>query len=257
MTFPNFSSKHDQESMIHPEDFLRYLREIGRLPSASPPEGIILCYQRRLYDHIVATHQVSNADGFLSDLLFLEETGGRVGVMGRFGIGAPAAVTVLEELIAWGVRKFISVGTAGTLQDDINIGDLIVCSQAIRDEGASHHYLPPSKYAAASPSMTARIESSLKTLGRSYRTGTSWTIDTPYRETVAEARRYKDEGVATVEMEAAALFTVAAYRKVELGALLTVSDSLAGLKWQPEFHAPRTQQGLEDIYQVALHSLLD
>jgi uridine phosphorylase len=60
-------------------------------------------------------------------------------VVGGFGIGAPAAATVLEELIALGVREFISIGTAGCLQPQRALGEAIVCTGAIRDEGVSHH----------------------------------------------------------------------------------------------------------------------
>ena len=76
------------------------------------------------------------------------------------------------------------------------------------------------------------------------------------RETVAEARHYQAEGVATVEMEASALFAVAAFRGVEMGAMFTVSDSLASLKWKPEFHSELTQKGLETIYRAAVHALM-
>ena len=72
-----------------------------------------------------------------------------------------------------------------------------------------------------------------------YRAGVSWTIDTPYRETVAEARRYQAEGVLCVEMEAAALFAVAKVRALQVASAFTISDSLADLVWNPlEFHGP-------------------
>jgi purine-nucleoside phosphorylase len=89
-----------------------------------------------------------------------------------------------------------------------------------------------------------------------YFVGTSWTIDAPYRETVAEAKQYQKEGVATVDMEASALFAVAKYRKVELGSIFTISDSLAELEWKPKFHLNKTKKGLETLYKVAVDVLL-
>ena len=62
--------------------------------------------------------------------------------------------------------------------------------------------------------------------------------------------------MACVEMEAAALFAVAQHRGAELGAMFTVTDSLASLEWHPEFHSEKTQQGLETLYQTALACLL-
>ena len=80
------------------------------------------------------------------------------------------------------------------MQKNLKIGDLIVCEKAIRDEGTSHHYLKASKYAYASKKMTERIRKSLDNLGQKYFLGTSWTVDAPYRETVAEAKQYQKEG---------------------------------------------------------------
>ena len=59
-------------------------------------------------------------------------------------------------------------------------------------------------------------------------------------------------GVATVEMEASALFAVAQYRGAEMGAMFTISDSLAELQWSPKFHFKKTRGGLETLYKVAL-----
>ena len=113
------------------------------------------------------------------------------------------------------------------------IGDIVVCDRAIRDEGTSHHYLPPDTYAHASSAATARLVDALQATGTPHSVGTSWTIDAPYRETIAEVRHYQAEGVLAVEMEAAALFAVAAYRGVEMGSLLTISDTLGDLNLGP------------------------
>ena len=139
----------------------------------------------------------------------LPSTGGRVGLLGRFGIGAPAATAALEELAALGTSAVISVGTAGSLQRDLKPGDLVLCEAAIRDEGVSHHYLPPGRLATAPAEATAALGRPCGEAGHQFRTGTSWTIDTPYRETIDEVRHYQAEGVLCVEMEAAALFAVA------------------------------------------------
>ncbi len=256
MTFPNFEGKHAEDSMLSPGEFQRYLRQTDRYPEEDAPEGVILCYDDRLMRHILDSHTTTRYRLTGGETYLLDDTDGRIAVAGRFGVGAPAAVIVLEELAAAGSRRFMSIGTAGTLQKQIKVGDLVVCDRAIRDEGTSHHYLPHSKYAHASEKMTARIIASLKKRRRKYVVGTSWTIDAPFRETVMEARQYQQEGVATVEMEASALFAVAEYRGLEIGAILAISDSLAELEWQPQFHHQKTTRGLEALYRVALDVLL-
>jgi uridine phosphorylase len=255
-SYPNFAGKHAEEAMFTPADFAAYLRRVGALESYQPPAGVVLCYQRSLYNHVLHAEGLKSPErrGALHGLLLLPSTGGRVGLLGQFGIGAPAAAAALEELAAMGTSAF-SVGTAGSLQRDLNIGDLVLCEAAIRDEGVSHHYLPPAKLATAGAAMNAALGAAMRQARVPFRAGTSWTIDTPYRETVAEARRYQAEGVLCVEMEAAALFAVAEVRGLQVSSAFAISDSLADLVWNPQFHGQPVQAGLITLYEAAVSAL--
>jgi len=254
MTFPNFPKKQEEKALFSPQDFIEYAKKIDQYPKVKPPEGLILCYEEKLLKYILANHKTTSAKAF-GEIHLLDETDGRIAVAIVQGIGGPCAVTTLEEKIALGIERFISIGSAGSLQKNISIGDIVVCERAIRDEGVSHHYLEDSKYAHASGDMTRCIQSSLDRLGIEYITGTSWTTDAVYRETISEVRQYQKEGVATVEMEASALFAVAQYRNVQMGSILTISDSLADMKWQPEFHSEKKKIGLENIFKAAMCAL--
>ncbi len=255
MPLPNFAGKHALDAFFSPADFVAYKREQGPYPDFVVPEGVILSYQPSLVRHILATEETEQVD-FASGMTLLSATGGRVGVVGGFGIGAPAASTIAEELIAIGVRRFMSLGTAGSLQKNLAIGDLTVCDRAIRDEGVSHHYLAGEMFSHPTPELTATFIEQINQLGHDPVVGPSWTIDTPYRETVEEARHYQQEGVLTVEMEAAALFAVAQYRGVEIASGFAISDSLAELTWTPRFSSDETQQGLVTLYRAAFATLL-
>lgn len=257
MGFPNLKGKYAKSSMIEPKEFIRYRKRTRWCPKHKPPEGIIICYNSQLINQIIKRHKIKQFKAFGGDLYFLTETKNKIGMIGRFGIGAPSACVVLEELIAWGVKKFISVGTAGALQKNLKIGTIVVCRKAIRDEGTSHHYFKHRKYAYPSKLITNKIENTLKKFRINYVAGISWTIDAPYRETVSEAKQYQKEGVATVEMEASALFTVAKYRNVQLGAIFSISDSLAELEWKPKFHLKKTKKSLEILYRTAIDVLLN
>ena len=118
------------------------------------------------------------------------------------------------------------------IQEGLKPGDLVLCDAAIRDEGVSHHYLPPGRLATAPVEATAALGAAMREAGHQFRTGTSWTIDTPYRETLDEVRHYQAEGVLCVEMEAAALFAVAERTRVigmdlvEVNPLLDVPTGL-------------------------------
>jgi hypothetical protein len=86
--------------------------------------------------------------------------------------------------------------------------------------------------------------------------GLAWTIDAPYRETVAEARSYQAEGVVCVEMEAAALFTVGQYRSVDVAAAFVISDHLlAEDRWTHAFGTPTLRQASIRLLDAALHAL--
>lgn len=241
--------------MFTPKEFLEYQKKQGMKVKIKPPKGMILCFNRNLMKYISENHEIEKEGFFGGDLYVLKETKNNIGVIGNFGIGAPSAVAFLEELIAFGVTKFVVIGTSGALQKDLQPGSIILCSKAIRDEGTSHHYLKKSKYAYPSKNLKSNIKKILDGSGKKYFEGVSWTIDAPYRETVVEARKYQGEGVLTVEMEASALFSVAKYRGVEIAAVFTISDSLAELEWQPNFDSEETRKTLEFLYYTALKAL--
>ena len=93
--------------------------------------------------------------------------------------------------------------------------------------------------------------------GLEFRTGTSWTIDTPYRETIDEVRHYQAEGVLCVEMEAAALFCVAERSGVELASAFALSDEVGPDGWKGGFHAPEVSTSLWLIFHASVECLLE
>lgn len=257
MPFPNFAGKHAHDAFVTPRDLLAYRRRTGALPNFPAPDAVIVCYHLRTLRGILDGEEARQVEGFgghRGGLHLL--AGGRLGLCGGFGIGAPAVTVLLEELIALGVTRFLTIGSAGALQAAARPGDIIVCDRAVRDEGVSHHYLEPAEYADAPPILTARLAEALTARGDSFTIGASWTIDALYRETVEEARHYQRAGVLTVDMEAAAVFAVARYRCVDLAAAFVVSDSLADLAWDPQMDAPAVDAGFALLYAAARDTLL-
>ena len=146
--------------------------------------------------------------------------------------GAPFAAAMLEELIARGCKKFIACGGAGVLDSSIAVGELIVPTLAVRDEGTSYHYLPAAREVGASPHAVAAIEKTLQKHSIPYRLAKTWTTDAVYRETPKKIAQRKAEGCSVVEMEAAAFFAVAQFRSVAFGQILYGGDDLGGESWQ-------------------------
>lgn len=252
MAFPNFAGKHAHRAFFTAEEHINHLRSTGRLPTFDVPPGVIFCYSNGLMRHIMSVEEEVEQLDFLKGRLFLlKSTGKMVGVCGGFGIGAPAVTTILELMAALGTKQFISMGTAGGLQRNLQAGDTVVCDKAVRDEGVSHHYLSPAPYSYPSSRLTEQLRQQIEKAGARYHKGGSWTIDAPFRETIEEARHYQSEGILTVEMEAAALFAVAEVRHVEMAAAFVISDSLANLVWNPQFDASEVREGLIRLYDAA------
>ncbi|MBN1849037.1 MAG: nucleoside phosphorylase [Deltaproteobacteria bacterium] len=162
-------------------------------------------------------------------------------VAGPF-LGAPHAVMGMEKLIALGVKRIWVTGWCGSLDPELRIGDLVIPSSAVSEEGTSAHY-PIDGDIRITSGMSDVLEQCIFKKGYPFKKGVLWTTDAPYRETPEKIRYYQAKGVIAVEMEMSALMTVSLFRGVELGGVLVVSDELFDLKWKPGFSNAKLQQG--------------
>ncbi|MEZ5234381.1 MAG: nucleoside phosphorylase [Acidimicrobiales bacterium] len=149
------------------------------------------------------------------------------------GCTAPLAGANLDVLVALGCDRIIACGGAGTVAAGFDLGHPVIVTDAVRDEGTSYHYLPAGagRTVAASPAAIAALEETLTEAGVPYELGRTWTTDAVFRETRAKVARRRAEGCLTVEMEAAALFAVAAFRGATIGQLLYCGDDLSTDTW--------------------------
>ena len=175
------------------------------------------------------------------------------------GIGAPMAVLILERLIVRGVKNLLSIGIAGTLQcKNIKVGDLVLCTKAIRCEGTSYFYLPPSKFSYPDKKLLKIVETVLKEEGIPYHKGASISIDAPYRLTIEECKKLRKEGILTSENEASAIFAVSKFRGVRSAAIFVVSDlATKDFKWKPKFHSKKLVEGQKNLLKVAVKALAE
>lgn len=251
--YPNFSGKHAHDAILSPGHMIS--AAIDADSRLRVPDAVILTYSPWLLNELdrFGATRVDGYPGPLRSLRIVETQDRCVGIAGGFGVGAPVAAMILEQLAAVGVRQFLSVGAAGCLQSDLDFGDIVVCSGAIRDEGVSHHHLPTQKFAYPDGPLTNALDAALRLEAGKLQRGLSWTIDAPYRETVAEARSYQAEGVLCVEMEAAALFAVGQFRQVEVAAAFAVSDHLlAADAWTHAFGTDQLRRGMVQLLDAAL-----
>jgi purine-nucleoside phosphorylase len=151
-------------------------------------------------------------------------------------MGAPYAVMVLETLAAWGAKEVIFLGWCGAISSNVQIGDILVPTQAWIDEGTSRAYSPePGQISHPSAPLTRGITALLEKESIPFHEGAIWTTDAIFRETPEKVKHFQDKGALAVEMELSALFTVSAFLGIALSAILTVSDDLSDLSWKPGF----------------------
>ena len=117
------------------------------------------------------------------------------------------------------------------------------------------HYLPEAEYSCSCPELADRLCEAIERKRIPYRKGTSWTTDAPYRETVEKVQRHCSDGVATVEMEASALFAVGAYRGVSVSSVFAISDILSEGTWNQGYHSEEKLEALKKMFEVALESI--
>ncbi len=254
MSFPNYPEKHNLESLLTADELVAYRARLGRMPKVQPA-GVLFCLERGLPNRMRWRIPVARAGAMNADVYAVKKSKGRVAVLTSFGGGSPMVMELAEELAVMGTKKMVLMTWGGTLQKDINPGDIIVCNRAIRDEGASHHYLPPAKYVDADSSLVNELAEAIRKRGASCSVGTTWTTDAPYRETREEVIQYQSEGVKTVEMESAGLFTVGQIRNVQTASVVIGMDSLASLRWQTPERLDSIMHSLEIVYAAAIDVL--
>ena len=175
------------------------------------------------------------AETFLTDVLQVNAERGLLGFTGRWegkpisvqgtGMGCPSATIVFEELIQLGVTRLLRVGTCGGLQPDHALGDLIVALSAVpADSTATHLVLGEPHCPTASWDLIHEAVHVAKKGKEALRVGPIVSSDLFYNPDPGQYERWSKRGILAVEMESAALFTLAALRGVHAGCLLTVSD---------------------------------
>lgn len=166
-------------------------------------------------------------------------------------IGAPYAVMLLEKLIVRGVQTLLFFGWCGSISPKVKIGDIIIPTSAVIDEGTSAHYHPDvSGIAKPVGKMSQHLKRLLVQRSVAFHEGCIWTTDAVYRETRERVLSFQREGVLAVEMELSALFTVARFRGVQIDGILVVSDELNSLQWRPGFKTDPFQTNRQIVCEV-------
>jgi uridine phosphorylase len=248
-----------EPSAFDPEDWFVYCEAItGRPRPVLPPLAI---------QTVIPAHMDIVLDRFgaaLDDFTLAEHPfavfrhEGVEMVIGRSSKGSYAAGG-LDEMIALGARHIIFLGGCGAISHEVEVDDLFVPTRALRDEGVSYHYLPPSRYAYPSEHLTAALLRAAEASPIPVRSGPMWTITAHFRQAIPRLRAFRAEGCLVVNNEAAPAFAVGEARKVSVAALLNVGDTLADERFVVPVGHSKLYQANDAALQldIALAALLD
>ncbi|GHV05230.1 phosphorylase [Spirochaetia bacterium] len=171
-------------------------------------------------------------------------------------VGSASIAMMTEFLIAHGVKRLIACGGCGVLKD-IPVGDVILPTSALRDEGASYHYLPPAREIILDELPVRAVKQTLDKFSTPYIECKTWTTDAFFRETPEMIKYRKEEGCSVVEMECAAIAAVSRFRGILFGQLLYSGDILADTENYDERGWYNKLPARKKLFTLAMESIVE
>jgi uridine phosphorylase len=228
--YPILAGKHyDRPSAFAPENLLREARRQKGVAGGEVPRVCVLDPDGDIVRYLTRSGRAEPDPAWACYHTDLHRLRGDEYDLGFVGcaVGASFAVLVAEQLFASGCRFLISITSAGQLIEVAPPPYFILIDKALRDEGTSYHYQPPSEFSHADPGLTDTIRAALSVAGLPIVAGPTWTTDAPYRETEEAIAAMRSKGLLAVEMEAAALYAFAAARQKPVICFAHVTNQMA------------------------------
>ena len=223
---------HDQPSQFVPGNLLREARRQRSIPEGSIPSICILDPDGDIVRNLRASKRATldpHWACYHTELYDFDHEGLAFGVVGC-AVGAPFAVLIAEELFASGCELLISVTSSGQITPMENAPYFVLIERALRDEGTSLHYLPPSDYTSIPTSLSELLKDAFSDLSVPVYRGATWTTDAPFRETAAAIEYARAENILAVEMEAAALYAFARARNKPVVCFAHVTNQMGNIE---------------------------
>lgn len=218
----------NKDALINPTDLIQ--RDEGF------PEIVVSCFSKITFERLLGLHQstvivivsLANLDIPVYEISF---EGKKVALVNAY-VGAAGCVGIFEELAAYGMKKLLLFGTCGVLDSKIKESSIILPTSALRDEGTSFHYAPPSKEIAVNQDSLEFLEDYFIKNNISYTKTKVWTTDAFYRETKEKFSRRKEAGCLAVDMECSAMSAFAQFRGISLAYFFYAADNLDAEVWE-------------------------
>ena len=227
---------------------------------AKIPERCLMTFFAEVLEDFVEKYNAVEINYFGSEIprrsqiYKTEYKGIEIGLI-QASVGSASIATKTDFLIGYGVTKLIVCGGCGVLAD-IPAGDVIIPVSALRDEGASYHYLPPSREILLDKNIIDLIKQTLEEFHTPYIEAKTWTTDAIYRETPDMITYRKEEGCTVVEMECASIAAVAQFRDIQFGQLLYSGDILTDFENYDERGWTKNLTAREKLFYLSLETLI-
>lgn len=226
---PILALKHySSASVFAPENLLREARRQKGIAPANVPDICILDPDGDIVDSLLArgsAHLDPAWACYHTQLYSFVHADIGFGIVGR-AVGAPFAVLLAEQMFASGCKLLISMTSSGQILPVHQPPYFVVIDRALRDEGASYHYLPPSDFSCADKELLHALVGAFDEFPVPVLTGATWTTDAPFRETRQCIDAMREKRLLAVEMEAAALYAFAEARKKPVLCFANVTNQM-------------------------------
>ncbi len=224
------------------------------------PEICVMTFFREVLEDFVSKHKSEIRYNYRSEManfpIYVLEYKGIELCMIQAVVGSASIAMMIDFLIGYGIKKIIACGGCGVLVD-IPAGDVIIPVRALRDEGASYHYLPPSRNIDINKEMISIIKKTLEDNYVSYLECKTWTTDALYRETPDMIKYRREEGCQVVEMECATMAAIAQFRGIKFAQLLYSGDILLDLSDYNDRNWFRNLTAREKLFYLTLESAIN
>jgi uridine phosphorylase len=202
---------HLLPSVFTPENLLREARRQKSIPEGTVPKVCILDPDGDIVQNLVATARAQlnlHWACYHTRMYDFTYKGIEFGIVGN-AVGASFAVLVAEEMFVSGCELLLSMTSAGQIVPKGFPPYFVLIEKALRDEGTSYHYLPPSQFSTINPKLLDCLNGVFEKSQPPVFPGATWTTDAPFRETETVIADRRSEGILGVEMEASALYAFA------------------------------------------------
>ncbi len=217
-----------EESLFTPENLLREARRQKDIRTHSIPPVCVLDPDGDIVKYLLKNGRAALNPFWacyhskLYDFRFGRK---KLGILGC-AVGSPFAVLVAEQMFVSGCELLISITSAGRI-GSWKLPRFLLIEKALRDEGTSGHYIPPSEFVHLGIRPLKQLKSHLSAAPEPLLAGSSWTTDAPFRETPTAIGMAKKKNIDCVEMEAAALYAFARARQKQVVCLAHLTNSMA------------------------------